>query len=397
MADVYDSATPRRINPLDLDLEYRTSQTVLVYQDEPLVAPDGNLVRDEAKQVMEVVLDDLRTTRQLVLFGRQLELPENLSCYEIHVRCWRERGRSGEDDLATWCKEDPILSGLLREPLRFAEVRTVLEYLRGGQHSLTVPHSDAHGWASGVWNELDEVQRAVVRVLIGRHSAAFTVALAFALRGVDAKQYARGVWRVREREHESFRSEDAALQFRYFEEIRRDAWKAERYIGAGIDQLGTLFLRGENRNLEFKATLRKNVHTEKVDKAVLGASLKTIAAFLNTDGGVLAIGVTDDGRTVQSVLELDEFRTEDKYLLHLFSKMRDTFGGAASSAVTACFEDVRGCRVCVVRCSKSSVPVFAAINRGTEEFFIRNGPSTESLSLPQAVRYIRSRFPDYRG
>ena len=64
-----------------------------------------------------------------------------------------------------------------------------------------------------------------------------------------------------------------------------------------IQQTSTqeLILKGENERVEFKSTLRWNLRAEKKDKAITHASLKTIAAFLNTDGGILLIGVADEG------------------------------------------------------------------------------------------------------
>jgi len=60
-----------------------------------------------------------------------------------------------------------------------------------------------------------------------------------------------------------------------------------------------LIQRGESKTLEFKSTLRWNVKEDRQDdKVVTHAVLKTIAAFLNTEGGDLLIGVADDGAIV---------------------------------------------------------------------------------------------------
>jgi len=46
--------------------------------------------------------------------------------------------------------------------------------------------------------------------------------------------------------------------------------------------------KGENKTVEFKSTLRVNLHTNKPDKEIGKVALKTIAAFLNTRGGDIA-------------------------------------------------------------------------------------------------------------
>lgn len=56
----------------------------------------------------------------------------------------------------------------------------------------------------------------------------------------------------------------------------------------------TLIAQGEGSKLEFKETLRVDIKTNTKNKEVLLALLKTITAFLNTDGGTLLIGVSDN-------------------------------------------------------------------------------------------------------
>ena len=56
-----------------------------------------------------------------------------------------------------------------------------------------------------------------------------------------------------------------------------------------------LIRSGEGHSLEFKSTLRWNLHADRVDRNIENASLKTVAGYLNADGGVLLVGVTDQG------------------------------------------------------------------------------------------------------
>ncbi|WP_261779448.1 Eco57I restriction-modification methylase domain-containing protein [Microcystis aeruginosa] len=56
----------------------------------------------------------------------------------------------------------------------------------------------------------------------------------------------------------------------------------------------SLIAQGEGSKLEFKETLRVDIKTNTKNKDVLLASLKNITAFLNTDGGTLLIGVSDN-------------------------------------------------------------------------------------------------------
>jgi hypothetical protein len=73
-----------------------------------------------------------------------------------------------------------------------------------------------------------------------------------------------------------------------------------------------LIATGENDKLEFKATLRWNIHAERVGKEIEHETLKTIAAFLNSEGGTLLIGVSDSGEILG--LDADGFENDDRFL-----------------------------------------------------------------------------------
>jgi len=77
---------------------------------------------------------------------------------------------------------------------------------------------------------------------------------------------------------------------------------------------------------EFKGTLRVNLHTGQNDVKLEHAVLKTLAAFLNSKGGTLFVGVNDDGEVIG--LENDKFLNRDKMALHLDNLIKDQLGGA---------------------------------------------------------------------
>src|SRR5207237_9547285 len=95
-------------------------------------------------------------------------------------------------------------------------------------------------------------------------------------------------------------------------------------------QAEELIKRGESKTLEFKSTLRWNLREDKQDdKLVTHAVLKTIAAFLNTEGGDLLIGVADDGSVVG--LERDQLESDDKFMRHLAQVVRNSLGDRAGT------------------------------------------------------------------
>jgi type I restriction enzyme R subunit len=161
-------------------------------------------------------------------------------------------------------------------------------------------------------------------------------------------------------------------------------------------QADELIKRGESKTLEFKATLRWNLRENKQDdKVITHAVLKTIAAFLNTEGGDLLIGVADNGSIVG--MEHDRLESDDKFMRHLAQVVRNGLGDRAGTCIDPKTQIVQGKTVCLVSCQRSPEPVFLKW-KGAEEhpdgdFYVRSGPGTVKLSPESARKYIRIRFP----
>ena len=119
------------------------------------------------------------------------------------------------------------------------------------------------------------------------------------------------------------------------------------------------------------------------------AILRTLAGFLNKDGGTLIVGVSDDGSPLG--VETDHFENEDKMALHLTNIVNRSIGAVAWLDIHANFDDYEDGRVLVVRCKKASSPVYVK-DKKTDHFFIRTGPSTTELPTEATVEYINQRF-----
>ncbi len=149
-----------------------------------------------------------------------------------------------------------------------------------------------------------------------------------------------------------------------------------------------LIERGENRAVEFKSTMRMNLHTKKTGREIELAWIKGVAGFLNTDGGVLLLGVTDDGEITG--LERDVFENEDKCRLHFKNLISKHIGAELSKYIRFHVVPMAGKSVGVVCCARAEEPVF--VKEGNKEhFYIRNGPSSDELPVSQALSYINHR------
>ena len=56
-----------------------------------------------------------------------------------------------------------------------------------------------------------------------------------------------------------------------------------------------MIAQGESANLEFKSSFRWDLRENKLNRALEGVILKTLAGYMNGKGGTLLIGVADDG------------------------------------------------------------------------------------------------------
>lgn len=164
----------------------------------------------------------------------------------------------------------------------------------------------------------------------------------------------------------------------------RDA--SERQARVDIEEL---IRGGEGVHVELKATLRVNLHTGNKDPKMEGACLKTIAGFLNSRGGTLIIGVSDDGETLG--VNNDDFSSEDKMYLHLVNLIRDRIGGQHSMYIHPRFEDRDAARVLVVECWPAKSAAFVK-DGSAEHFYVRTGAATTELSPSQTHDYISQRF-----
>lgn len=147
---------------------------------------------------------------------------------------------------------------------------------------------------------------------------------------------------------------------------------------------------GESSKLEFKSTLRTNLKTGEKDPRMERAVLKTLVAFLNSKGGTLLIGVSDDG-TIQGV-DLESFEnSKDKFGLHLNNLITSQIGKEFLPFINYSFVDIDGRPIMRVVCQESDRPVFLTEGK-TDTFFVRSGPSTIDLHGMDLLYYANHNF-----
>lgn len=170
---------------------------------------------------------------------------------------------------------------------------------------------------------------------------------------------------------------------------RPEGLPAQRFDpGRPAESIRRLIALGEGRTVEFKSTMRMNLHTQKPGREIEIAWLKAVCAFMNTDGGTLLLGVTDDGEFAG--LEQDGFDNQDKCKLHFKNLIAQHIGAELARYLRFDIVTMEGRQIGVVSCSRSPQPAYLKTAKN-EAFYIRNGPSSDALAVSKVVAYIRNR------
>jgi len=150
-------------------------------------------------------------------------------------------------------------------------------------------------------------------------------------------------------------------------------------------EIRELIGQGESERLEFKSTLRFNLAAGKPGKEIELAVLKTLTAFMNTDGGVLVVGVDDEGRALG--LDADGFENDDHVLRHFTSIFAQHVGVEHLPGMVFAVRTFDERKVLLAECFRSNEPVILKGGKD-EEFYVRAGPSSRRLSLSEFMRRV---------
>jgi Schlafen, AlbA_2 len=155
-----------------------------------------------------------------------------------------------------------------------------------------------------------------------------------------------------------------------------------------------LLSKSESATLEFKASARWDLELKARNRVIEDSIVKTVAGFANgRDGGVLLIGVSDDGNVVglRNDFKLQKRNDADGFENWLTTLLAKRLGKAATSDARVSMVEVEGEHVCVVRVSASPDAVFDREGENAR-FFVRMNNSTRELNPAEMHEYARKRF-----
>ncbi len=181
------------------------------------------------------------------------------------------------------------------------------------------------------------------------------------------------------------------------ERIRRDADFAALVALQLRDEGATfamtieqLIANDEDAAVEFKSTGRWDIDKGERSPAMEDAVVKTVAAFLNTDGGTLLIGVGPDRTLVGVDLDYAHVKPSngDGFVNWLTTHLVNALGAAAVMRTRARVVRHHGVDVCRLDVGRSTRPVLAKTSKATDVFFVRMNNSSRSMGDGERDEYI---------
>ena len=150
----------------------------------------------------------------------------------------------------------------------------------------------------------------------------------------------------------------------------------------------------ESAVLEFKASARWDYREKCLNDSLCLPVIKTVAAFLNRQGGRLLIGVGDDHEILGLSHDYQGFRKgRDQYRRFIVDKLCDYIGKVeCAESVSVEFHRFGNKDICLLDVRRSARPVYVR-EGGAEDFYVRIENETRKLNTREVLDYMTRTFP----
>ncbi len=155
----------------------------------------------------------------------------------------------------------------------------------------------------------------------------------------------------------------------------------------------TLVTKGEGEFLEFKASLMWDYRKQSVNKELYEPVMKNLVAFMNGNGGMLLVGIGDDGEILGIEQDMSTLRKPgvDGFENVFNVAFGNMIGVEYRPFVTLDFPSIQDKTVCSITVRPASHPAYLR-HKGKEEFYLRTGNASNALPVSKAIPYAKSRF-----
>jgi hypothetical protein len=178
--------------------------------------------------------------------------------------------------------------------------------------------------------------------------------------------------------------------------VSQEHYSTEKEMVSELDQL---IASGESASVEFKSTiwfdinqsLKNPNYTPKKETYIQDNIIKTIAGFLNSEGGSLIVGVSDDGNAygLDADLKFTQRKDLDGLELELTQLLMNIFSKEiVATKIRSSFPEFQQKTILRIDVKPSNTPIFAKTSKEQEAFYVRIGNLTQIMSTQSAISYI---------
>jgi hypothetical protein len=168
--------------------------------------------------------------------------------------------------------------------------------------------------------------------------------------------------------------------------IRKQAIKVTK------ESIHSIIKNGENDDIKFKSSLRWDLSLQKVNKALEKSILKTIVGFMNGNGGLLLIGVSDTGELLGINADYSSLpkKNIDGFENHITQLFGEYIGIEYRHLIRILHFVYENKEIVVVKIKPSKNPIYLKSGE-SEDFFLRTGNTTSLLSGHEIFNYLKYR------
>ncbi len=163
-------------------------------------------------------------------------------------------------------------------------------------------------------------------------------------------------------------------------------------------QIAALIAAGESATVEFKSSVRWDMRENRLNEPLKFSVIKTVAAFLNSNGGTLLIGVDDERKVIGLKGDYSQFKksdSRDAFENWLTTQFIEQFGKPASRLYSVSFHQVEDQDVCRIEVQPSPSPCYVDEKGGKPvQLYIRTGNASRALDTKEIIEYSRHRWPN---
>ncbi len=169
--------------------------------------------------------------------------------------------------------------------------------------------------------------------------------------------------------------------------------------GAALRTIEELIGNDEDVAVEFKSTARWDLRASDPSKAIEDAIVKTVAGFLNTDGGTLLIGIGPDREVIGLGADYQRVKPPngDGFVNWLTTHLAAALGHAAVMRTRARVVTWDAKEICRLDVARSARPVWAKTSKEERVFYVRMNNSTRALPDDQLELYLADHWPESAG